>query len=129
MMREATRNALNEAYPGGLGYVNGVMDTLYLDGPLTHRDRERCLIALLACRQEPFPLGLHLYWGLMEGLNPDEVKHTLLLAGAYHGICVHATGLLVMRKTSTMLRGLAAEGDSAVNSALVLRKFIEVFQP
>lgn len=125
VLREASRKALNGRNPGGSGYVDGVIDTLYQGEPLSHRDRERCLIAVLAGRQEALTLGVHIYWGLMEGLSPEEVSQTLVLAGAYQGIPVYATGLLVLEKTTAMLKGLAAE--SAVDSVSVLQAFIATF--
>ena len=127
LMREATRKALNDAYPGGAGFINGLLDDLYQGEGLSHLDRERCLIAVLAGRGEALTLGIHIYWGLMEGMSPDEVSHTLLLAGAYQGVPVYATGLLVLRKASAMLKGLAAEGSDAVASAQVLQKFVQTF--
>ena len=125
VLREASRQALNGRNPAGADFVNGVIDTLYQGEPLSHVDRERCLIAVLAGRQEPLTLAVHIYWGLMEGLGPEEVGHTLVLAGAYQGIPVYATGLLALEKTTAMLKGLAAEG--AVDSGSVLKKIIETF--
>lgn len=78
---------------------------------------------MLAGRQEALTLGVHIYWGLMEGMTSDEVAHTLVLAGAYQGVPVYATGLLVLEKVTGLLKGLAAEGQ--VDCRVVLKTFID----
>ena len=119
LMREATRKALNDAYPGGAGFINGLLDDLYQGEGLSHLDRERCLIAVLAGRGEALTLGIHIYWGLMEGMSPDEVSHTLLLAGAYQGVPVYATGLLGSSTWRSVARGLRRHAAQARERLIV----------
>lgn len=128
VLREATRQALSSAYPPGAHYVDAVVDSLYDGDPISARDRERCLIALLAVNQEPFTLSVHVYWGLMEGLSLGEIAHTLLLAGAYHGMPVYTTGLLAVQKTCGALSTLVVEQNGeAVSSAAVLQRLLQAF--
>lgn len=127
LMQRATRAAASQLYPGGAGYVNAVVDGLYADGPLAARDRERCLIALLARRQEPLMLSVHLYWGVAAGLSPEEVAHTLLLAGAYTGIPNYTAGLVVLEQTAAALTALAAETEGDIAPMTVLGHLRKTF--
>ena len=48
------------------------------------KDRERCLIAILASRDAGLNLALHIYVGLMEGLSPMDMADIIFL-GDLHG--------------------------------------------
>ena len=79
--------------PQGAAFVGSFVDELYRSTPLAPRDRERCLIVMLAERHQTLTLGIHIYWGLMEGLHLPEICQTLLLAGGYSGIDTYSMGL------------------------------------
>ena len=123
VMTRVTRLAVASVYPPGAPYVDAIVDSLYGEEPVAPRDRERCVIALLAAQGETLTLALHIYWGLMEGLSPADVGHTVLLAGAYAGVPRYAAGLLVLEKTCTELRKLL----SGPSSPAVLGHFKQVF--
>jgi alkylhydroperoxidase/carboxymuconolactone decarboxylase family protein YurZ len=124
-MKGATRTRVGAMYPPGAPWVDALVDALYGPQPVSPKDRERCLIVLLATRGEPFTLGVHVYWGLMEGLAPEEVGHALLLAGAYHGVPAYATGLLAVQKTCAALKAAIAEQQT--DSARILGRLVQVF--
>jgi len=79
---------------------------------LTVSDRERCLIALLASRGGQFPLAVHLYLGLMEGLSPEEIANILFLTGIYTGQDNLALGLFTLETTLATLKGIGAQRPS-----------------
>jgi hypothetical protein len=56
-------------------------------------DRERCLIAILCTRGPFFALALHMYVGLMEGLQPDDIGNIVFLSSIYTGIDNLSEGL------------------------------------
>ncbi len=126
VMAFVTRNSLAEAYPPGAEFIGALMDSLYSGEPISHADRERCLIALLAVNGEPMPLAVHIYWGLVEGLSPEEIAHTLLLTGAYSGVPKYAAGLLVLQKVVAALKETLS-ADSPPDSKTVLGQILKTF--
>ena len=123
----ATRGALSGTYPPGAPFVGSVVDLLYGDEPVKPKDRERSLIALLGARQESMNLAIHIYWGLMEGLSPEEIGHTLLLVGAYTGIPGYSTSMVVYAKTFALLKVLAGKGGDAVHPIAVAQELMKAF--
>jgi alkylhydroperoxidase/carboxymuconolactone decarboxylase family protein YurZ len=75
---------------------------------LSVRDRERCIIALLAGREMNSNIALHMYIALMEEVSPAEIAHILLLAGIYSGIPSFADGIQMEER---LLRFLADRFD------------------
>jgi alkylhydroperoxidase/carboxymuconolactone decarboxylase family protein YurZ len=93
-------------------YVNAVHDTMYAspDGSepllseLSGRERETALIPLITSQRAELELAVHVYWGIMEGLSPDEVAGLMLVSGIYSGIGNHNAGIKVMRKVLVPLQ-------------------------
>ena len=49
-------------------------------------DRERCLIYGFTLESDFFPLAVHIYWGMVEGLSTRDVVDVLLTAYMYGGV-------------------------------------------
>jgi alkylhydroperoxidase/carboxymuconolactone decarboxylase family protein YurZ len=91
---------------------------------LSPRDRERCIVALLAYTGPPLSLAVHIYWALMEGVSVDEVCHTIGLVACYGGLPKCAQGLLVAERLATLLRDVAElqHPDAAQVVAALIRE-------
>lgn len=85
------------------------------EGPrstLDGRERERVIIALMtATPYDTLLLAVHIYWGLMEGLSPEEIAWTQLLTGAYRGIDKFTIGLGVLTATLQAMRSVMPRTD------------------
>src|SRR5262245_17499126 len=101
----------------------GIAKTFYEPtGPMQGKDRERCLIALLASDGAALSLVIHVYRGLMEGLSPKEVVQIVGLVACYTGLPKLTFGIEVLHRAFRVLEGLAATESrlpGAVISALV----------
>ncbi len=106
----AAKAALAQADPDGAAYLGAFIEEMYKPEPLAPRDRERCMVVMLAARQESFTLAVHLYWGLMEGLELPEIRQTLVLAGGFTGISTYSMGLATLKKTAAALCAAADAG-------------------
>jgi alkylhydroperoxidase/carboxymuconolactone decarboxylase family protein YurZ len=60
---------------------------------LSIRERELCLLVLLATHQAQYNLAVHIYLGLMESISTQDISNLLLLAGIYSGVPALATGV------------------------------------
>jgi alkylhydroperoxidase/carboxymuconolactone decarboxylase family protein YurZ len=101
-------------------YVRAIADQFYGDLPpddppehariprdaLSVRDRERCLIGILAVRDAKYNLAVHIYLALMNEVSPEEVANILLLAGMYGGVSTLTDGLDVEVTTLKFLKAL-----------------------
>jgi alkylhydroperoxidase/carboxymuconolactone decarboxylase family protein YurZ len=86
-------------------YIDAIGSAFYGDGADTvaPKDRERCLIAILASRDAGLNLSLHIYLGLMEGLSPREIADIVFLAGIYTGVDRLSDGLAALVATLGIL--------------------------
>jgi Carboxymuconolactone decarboxylase family len=92
-------------------YIGSIRTTFY-DGSsatIVPKDRERCLIAVLASRDAGLNLALHIYIGLMEGLTPQEIADVIFLSGVYTGVDRISDGLVTEVKTLGVLVRVIAE--------------------
>ena len=105
-------DAFNRRYPPLASWSQSIDATFYAPPePMTPSDRERCLIAMLTCTGAALPLGIHMYWGLMEGLSLNEIASIAALAAVYAGVPKLVTGFAVMEIVAKTLRDLG-EGDA-----------------
>lgn len=107
------------------GYIEAIRKAFYdqCSRHMEPKDRERCLIAVLASRDGGLNLALHVYAGLMEQLSPDDIADTVFLAGIYTGVDRISDGLATVANTLAVLRQLADRGTCTVEqvaTALVL---------
>ena len=103
-------------YPPSTAMVNAIADTFTLlvpkadrtgpPKPLSAKNRERTLVALLAARGERSSLAIHIYWALALKVSPHDIVHTLLLTGAYAGVPAFAGALGVAKATFKLLEAL-----------------------
>jgi alkylhydroperoxidase/carboxymuconolactone decarboxylase family protein YurZ len=117
VLAEFAATTYDGLFPPGSTIFDAITSRFYTHGappekplsPLPQRDREVVLIALLSLRRgSTVPLAIHLYWGMMVGLEPEEVGEVLLLAGVYGGIDSYTLGLGAMTSTLTTLKNLVA---------------------
>ncbi len=100
-------------FPASEAYVTAIHDSLFMPhgegqapllDELSGRERETALIPLLASQRAEMELAVHVYWGLMEGLNPDEIAGLLMVSGVYAGIGTQTVGLKVMSRVLVPLQ-------------------------
>jgi alkylhydroperoxidase/carboxymuconolactone decarboxylase family protein YurZ len=92
-------------------YIADIRQAFYDSGaPMKPRDRERCLIAVLAARDAGLNLALHIYIGLMEGLTPQEIADVIFLGGVYTGVDRISDGLGALVKTLATLKNVSNGG-------------------
>ncbi|HKP64416.1 MAG TPA: carboxymuconolactone decarboxylase family protein [Polyangiales bacterium] len=126
-MSAANSGALRDIYPPLQSWGEEVSATFYdRPGPLTAKDRERCIIALVTLLGATLPLAIHIYWGLMEGLSVEEICHTIGLSGCYGGLPKASHGLLVVERTLALLNRVSEAGP---NATAVLEALISEFRP
>lgn len=100
-------------YPAIRPELTGIGDTIYPelnskpDGPLSAANRERCLVALLACRSRRLELAIHVYMALANGVTPAELAHIVVATGIYTGVDTISNALDVLQGTFTTLQKLA----------------------
>jgi len=93
--------------------LTGIGDTIYPelnakpDTPLSAANRERCLVALLACRSRRIELAIHVYMALANGVTPAELAHIVVTAGIYTGVDTVSSAFDVLQGTFTTLQELA----------------------
>jgi alkylhydroperoxidase/carboxymuconolactone decarboxylase family protein YurZ len=98
-------------------YISDVRRAFYDSGsPMQPKDRERCLIAVLAARDAGFNLSLHIYLGLMEGLTPQEIADVIFLCGVYTGVDRISDGLGTLVRTLTTLKTQSEADGTLVSS-------------
>ena len=90
------------------GYIDAIRHAFYEGANMQPKDRERCLIAVLASRDAGLNLAIHIYLGLMALLSPGEVADIIFLGGIYSGVDRISDGLAAEMKTLTVLAQVAA---------------------
>lgn len=126
-MIAATNGFLDFLNPVGAPYIDNMVNLLYTGDPVSHDDREKILIAILAMRGDPLTLAVHLYWGMMEGLTLAQVGMTLLIVSGYAGVPAYTQSLLTLKTTCQTLKGCIAAGK--VSSGDVKNALIATFMP
>jgi ubiquinone/menaquinone biosynthesis C-methylase UbiE/alkylhydroperoxidase/carboxymuconolactone decarboxylase family protein YurZ/uncharacterized protein YbaR (Trm112 family) len=123
-----------QVYPPTQAYTDAISEAFYGALPpddatpprsmLSLRDRERCLISILASRGAGLTLAIHMYIALMHEVSAEEIAHILFLAGIYTGVDNLAGALAAEVKLLTELKALALlpipPGPVAVVTALRL---------
>lgn len=122
-LRAANARAFEQIYPPLAPWAQAAASTFFRNGPLRPRERELCLITLLAHRAPGVSLANHVYWALMEGVTIAEICEAIGLAGCYGGLPTYTNGVLVLQRTLHILRHLAA--DTAHDSQAVLAKLVQ----
>jgi hypothetical protein len=107
-------------------YLTKIGETLYPEfdpelpaNPLSAPNRERCLVALLACRARRLELAIHLYMALANGIDPAELAHILVAAGVYTGIDTVAIAFEVMQSALEILKDLAGKKTADPKTVLL----------
>lgn len=111
LLSELATKTLVEKFPASRIWVNTIQRILYVDesrggAPLldiTPKERELCLITLLSAQHLELELGVHIYWGMMEGLSPKQIAALITMVGVYAGLARFNSALTVM---TTALKAL-----------------------
>jgi alkylhydroperoxidase/carboxymuconolactone decarboxylase family protein YurZ len=128
---------LPEMYPLATEYVQAIGHLLYQDdlpedgdpgirSTLSVQDRERCLVAVLACHEGGLPLAIHIYIALMEGVSPQEIAHLLLLAGVYGGVDRLTNGLKTALVVLQLLQ-TTADGEGPFTAKAIVTALSRAF--
>lgn len=106
-MLAANLAAIQRVAPQLATWNDSIGATFYgASSPLAPRERERCLIALITNIGPGVCLAMHVYWGLMEGIDVDEMVHLVALAGCYGGLPRATFGMQVIHRTLIALSSL-----------------------
>lgn len=102
---------MGEAYAPLRAWGEATSAVFYSPDPLAARERELCLIVILAMNAPEISLAYHVYWALMEGVTPAEICQALGLAGCYAGMPVMVRGITTARRVFTALKRIAAGSE------------------
>jgi len=106
-MLQILSKGIPDRYDRTFPYIGAVASAFYpiedRTGTMAAKDRERCLISILASRDAGLNLSLHLYLGLMEGLSPRQRADIIFLAGVYTGVDRMSDGLAALVATLSIL--------------------------
>lgn len=122
VLLRANTSAFAAVYPPLADWGQSVGRLFFGPGPLCPRERELCLVTLLAQRAPGISLANHVYWALMEGVSVEAICQAVGLAGCYGGLPTYTQGVFTVQRTLTVLGRLAAgdeRGPEAVLRALV----------
>lgn len=89
---------------------------LFQGGPppaLAAANRERCLVALLAARNEPSNLAIHIYTAIANECSAAEIGQILALVGAYTGVSNYILGAKVAQRCLHVLKKVAGTGQAS----------------
>lgn len=113
-MNRAAINALISPFPPARAFAEVVVGHFYDAARWPPDRRELCLITYFTVEggDERGNLGIHIYWGLMEGLSPEVIGDTILLASVYSGIDKYTNGIRALQRVLTVLREIADGPDA-----------------
>jgi len=125
-MNRAALDALISPFPPARAFAEFVVGHFYDAERWPPDRRELCLITYFTVEggNDHVNLGTHIYWGLMEGLSPEVIGDTILLASVYSGIDNYTNGIGVLRRVLTVLREIAdgPDADQAARSLSVVQR-------
>jgi alkylhydroperoxidase/carboxymuconolactone decarboxylase family protein YurZ len=124
LYREACRRTAGP-YPPAVGPLKSLLGLFYeREALLEPRQREQILSALLAMQGTSGEVAIHAYWGLMEGVTPEQLAATFLLVGVYAGVPRYRSAIQTLCLVCQTLKRLAAHDETA-DTRSVLREFGE----
>lgn len=85
---------------------------------LDNATREIVLLTILSRKGNAKFLGIHVYWGLMEGLSVEAMVNVLLLSSYYEGIEVWSWGSGALTGILKVLKAQVATGKVDTMSAI-----------
>jgi alkylhydroperoxidase/carboxymuconolactone decarboxylase family protein YurZ len=106
------------SYGATKNYINAIRKVFFDPHKATKlaldtRDRERCIICLLASRGGQVTLAVHIYMALMLEITPEEIANILFLTGVYTGTDNLAMALMTLEKTLKRLNELGGATDGS----------------
>jgi alkylhydroperoxidase/carboxymuconolactone decarboxylase family protein YurZ len=126
------RTGIEMRYAKATSLAESIQDVLFIPekGDLEPDDRQRCLITILATRPEQFPLAIHTYIGLMEGIAIEEMRNIFFLVGVYSGVPGMVNGIDVLERVLGIIndhKADAAQGKEFQKT--ILGRLKEQFSP
>lgn len=118
VMSRAASGPFEVVYPPIGGWTRETSATFFDRSTLSPKDRERCIVALLAMSGIASSFAIHIYWGLMEGLSLDDVCQTISLVGVYGGIPKVAWGMTILQRIMILLRRCVEHGNTRSDSVV-----------
>ena len=126
LMGKVASKVLIQKYPASQTYIEAMNKSLFHQpanepptlADLSPREREIALIAILSSQRAKLELAIHIYWGLMENLDPPHLAALLMASGMYAGISVQSSGLDVMQATMQALEDHYRESSTEHEGAL-----------
>lgn len=116
---DGPRVSLGSEYPPVLEWLGPFLDRFFIQNVLPADRREQVILSVLAGKTLPDAyLGIHIYGALMEGLSPDDVANTLLLATSYQGLGNFNNAITIMGKTLAALAQCANTGVTETNTVV-----------
>ena len=126
------RKGVDMRYEKAKSLAKAIQDVLFIpeQGDLQPDDRQRCLVALLATRPEQFPLAIHTYIGLMEGIAIEEMRNIFFLVGVYSGVPGMVNGIDVLERVLGIINDHQAEAEQGkASQAAIVGELKEAFSP
>lgn len=116
VLHQDVRAGLVGPFPPARPFTEFILGHFFRPGRWEPARREQCVIMYFASRSagNASNLGIHIYWGLMEGLSPHAIADTILLAAAYSGIENYSAGIGILKRVLTVLRSLVEDPDPSV---------------
>jgi alkylhydroperoxidase/carboxymuconolactone decarboxylase family protein YurZ len=105
-------------FEGGKSWTDAFEMDVYRTDRMKARNRERILISTFTAQGERTALAIHVYWGLMEGIQPDEIQQIVLLSGTYNGLGRYTFGMLTVLDTFNKLAEWAHSIDEPTEKAI-----------
>ncbi|MCB9548271.1 MAG: hypothetical protein H6706_20830 [Myxococcales bacterium] len=124
VMLAGSQAAVNQHYAGAAPLASFLGKSVYDPAVMAPTDRERCILTLLATKPHALTLGVHVYWGLAEGLSLRDVYQVFMVAAGYAGVDAYAVpAFLLQRRILPLLKHLA-EADTP-DTRVVLAALVE----
>ena len=126
------RMGIEMRYAKATSLAESIQDVLFVPekGDLQPDDRQRCLITILATRPEEFPLAIHTYVGLMEGISIEEMRNIFFLVGVYSGVPGMVHGIDVLERVLGIINDQKADAvEGREFQEAILGRLKEQFSP
>lgn len=122
LLSDLATQTVVQKFPASQVWISTIQRILFKDPAngnrplldLSAKERELCLVTLLSAQAMDLELAVHIYWGLMEGLEPKELAALITVVGVYAGLDKFNSALDVMTKTMHALDKVASSGACQV---------------
>jgi alkylhydroperoxidase/carboxymuconolactone decarboxylase family protein YurZ len=110
----AAARAVVGDFPDSGGPLSEAAGKVFHPETMEPKERERLIIALLSAKDvndgELTPI--HMYWGIMEGLAPEDVAATLAVVATYFGLPNYVTSVSRLARLLKLMAHCASTGET-----------------